>query len=150
MNEKDHFGEHNYLKFKILDAVRFEHLTAFEIAMLTNPSIPMKTPEFKLIYQKTLTTVGRLSKKYDPNLSVTNRGYSIPYLSRRWIGSEGGQKERHGRYEFRATQKGRRLLCEWLYRIELGHSDLKWTGNYFNPMIKTCGVKCDTCSECTG
>ena len=142
--------EHNRLKFKVLEAVRFDHRTAHEITILLFPTLDPVSKEFKKLNVGIVTLTGRLSKKYDPTLTLPARGYSIPYLSRRWIGSEGEQISRQGRHEYRATQKGRRLLCEWLYRIEIGHTDLKWTGRYFNPMIATCGVKCESCPECMG
>lgn len=142
--------KHNYFKFKILDAVRFDHRTVYEITRLLEPTLNPLSKEFKDKSNKVSISTGRLSKKYDPTLSMSARGYSIPYLTKRWIGSEGEQIRRHGRHEYRATQKGRRLVCEWLYRIEIGHTDLKWTGRYFNPMIATCGIKCESCPECGG
>lgn len=142
--------EHNRLKFKILEAVRFEHRTSYEITILLFPTLDPTSKEFKKLKVGIVTTNSRLSKKYNPTLTLPARGYSIPYLSSRWIESEGEQKRRHGRHEFKATQKGLRLLCEWLYRIEIGHNDLKWTGRYFNPMIATCDGKCESCPECMG
>ena len=142
--------KHNRLKFRILEAVRFEHRTIFQIVKLLGPNLDPSSKEYKDLYKHVATTAGRLSKKYDPTKTLAARGYSIPYLTKRWIGSEGEQIRRHGRHEYRATQKGRRLVCEWLYRIEIGHTDLKWTGRYFNPMIATCGIKCETCPECMG
>ena len=143
-------NKHNELKFKIIEAVRFDHRTIFQITRLLGSNLEPTSQEYKDLYKYVGTTVGRLAKKYDPTVTLTARGYSNPYLTKRWIGSEGEQIRRHGRHEYRATQKGRRLVCEWLYRIEIGHTDLKWTGRYFNPMIATCGVNCETCPECTG
>ena len=149
-NTKNKYSKHNRLKFRILEAVRFEHRTPVELTKILGPNLEPSSKEYKDLNNIVTTTVIRLSKKYDPTKSIRGRGYSIPYLSRRWIGSEGEQIRRHGRHEYRATEKGRRLVCEWLYRIEIGHTDLKWTGRYFNPMIATCGVKCETCPECMG
>ena len=143
--------KHNRLKLRIIEAARFEHRTVFEIARMLGPNLELSSKEYKDLYNHVSSSVFRLSKKYDPTRSsVAGRGYSIPYLTKRWIGSEGEQIRRRGKHEFRATQKGRRLVCEWLYRIEIGHTDLKWRGHYFNPMIATCGFKCETCLECIG
>lgn len=147
---KNKYNKHNRLKFRIFEAVRFEHRTVFELTNILGPNFEPSSKEYKDLHNLISSAVVRLSKKYDPTKSGGGRGYSIPYLTKRWIGSEGEQIRRHGRHEYRATQKGRRLVCEWLYRIEIGHTDLKWTGRYFNPMIATCGVKCETCPECMG
>lgn len=140
--------KHNELKFKILEATRFEHRTNNELTRILFPKLESPSNEFTKWKARITSTTNRLYKEYDPTKSIPARGYSKPYLYRRWIRSEGEQIRREGRHEYKCTQKGRKMVCEWLYRKELGHDDLKWRGKYFNPMLQTCGIKCDSCPEC--
>ena len=137
-------GKHNKLKYTVLSSVFTRYLTSYEISVLLFDGDDFGGSEFEAFYKKIRVTVVRYSKKFDSSKSRVNMGFSIPYLLKRWIKSRTKQKERRGMYEYRATTKGRRMVCEWNYRIRLGHTSLKWTGEYFMPRT-LCDGKCQTC-----
>ena len=141
-------SRHNRLKYQIFGPVLFSHRTAFEIAVLLYPNHDYDSHKFQRYLNNIRKGCTRCSKKYDPTVQQGYSGYSIPYLSRRSIPGKNNRKRRHGKYEYKLTNKGKRLLCEWNYRLKLGHVELKWTGEYFNPLIKICDKNCAACPEC--
>lgn len=141
-------SRHNRLKYQISGPVLHRHRTAFEIAVLLYPNHDYDTNKFRLFYSNIKWACSKCSKKYDPTGRPAYRGYSKPYLSKRSIPGKNNRKRRRGWYEYKLTPKGRRMLCEWNYRLLLGHTDLKWTGEYFNPMIRSCDKNCAACPEC--
>ena len=133
----------NKIKYAVLSTVFQRYLTIYEISVFLFEG-DLTSPEFQAFYKKIGSSVNRYSKQYDPTKEIRNRGYPVPYLSKRWIKTKTKQKKRRGTHEYRATIKGRRMVCEWNYRIRLGHTSLKWTGDYFMPR-NLCDGHCKTC-----
>jgi hypothetical protein len=138
------FNKHNKLKYHVLSSVFHRYLTSYEISVFLFDGKDFGGSEFQVFYQNIMNAVRRYSKEYDPSKDVPHRGFSVPYLTKRWIKSHTEQKERHGLYEYKTTSKGRRMVCEWRYRIRMGHTSLKWTGGYFMPRT-LCDGECKTC-----
>lgn len=138
---------HNSMKYQISGPILHIHRTVFEITVLLYPN-HYNTDEFRGYLSKVQFVCLRCSKKYDPTTWPNYRGYSTPYLSRRSIRGKNNCKRRRGQYEYKLTHKGRRMLCEWTYRLQLGHTDLKWTGEYYNPLLNICDKNCAACPEC--
>lgn len=141
-------SRHNKLKYQISGPVLHRHRTAFEITVLLYLNHDHDTDEFQRNHLNIQNACRRCSRKYDPTIHKSYGGYSKPYLSRRSIPGKNNRKRRRGLYEYKLTNKGRRMLCEWNYRLLLGHTDLKWTGEYFNPLIRSCDKNCAACPEC--
>jgi hypothetical protein len=141
---KQIIDKHNTLKYSVLSSVFDRHLTSYEISVLLFDGDDFGGPEFQAFYKKIGVALNRYSKDYDSSKDRVNKGFSVPYLSKRWIKSHTEQKERHGLYEYKATPKGRRMVCEWGYRIRMGHTSLKWIGGYFMPRT-LCDGACKTC-----
>lgn len=137
---------HNRLKHIILTLILYNHLTVHDVATLTF-NIYSNGVSFRDHYNNISVTLRRLAQKYDRTKSLTNRGYTHPYTTRRISRTVNQRNGKSHIWEYKATKKARRLVCEWNYRLELGHTDLKWRGDYFNPLIKTCGGDCEGCQD---
>ena len=134
----------NKLKYKILSTVFDSYLTSYEISLLLFDGQDFQSEGFQQFRNTVKVSLNRYSKKAEGSHKGSHHGFQVPYLSKRWIKSQSQQKERHGLYEYRTTEKGRRMVCEWNYRIRLGHTTLKWTGDYFMPRT-LCDGDCKTC-----
>ena len=137
---------HNRLKYTILTLIFDNHLSVYDVATLTYNTYS-NGASFRDHYNNISITLQRLAKKYDPTKSPSRRGYTHPYATRKISRTVNNRNVKKHIWEYKATKKGRRMVCEWAYRLQLGHTNLKWTGNYFNPLINTCGVDCGDCQD---
>lgn len=134
------------MKYTILTLIFDNHLSVYDVATLTYNTLSNGV-SFRDHYNNISITLQRLAKKYDPTKSPSRRGYTHPYATRRISRTVNNRNVKKHIWEYKATKKGRRMVCEWAYRLQLGHTDLKWCRNYFNPLIKTCGADCGDCQD---
>ena len=146
MSQRTNRLKHNILKHAILSLIFHNHLCAYDVATQTYNSYSNGV-SFQDHYRNISITLQRLAKKYDPTKSPSRRGYTHPYATRRISRTVNNRNVKKHIWEYKATKKGRRMVCEWAYRLQLGHLDLKWRGGFFNPLIKTCGGDCGDCQD---
>lgn len=135
----------NRMKYEIIKYIFSNRHTAFEIALISYQGNKKSPDEFTKHCKRISDNLVRYSKEYDPTKLLCNRGYKISPVSRRFIKSRAEQKSRHGTFEYLATAKGRRIVCECAYRLKLGHNTLKWEGQYYLPR-SMCSGNCDVCA----
>ena len=138
----------NRRKFEIIGMIFSQRYTAYEIALLLYEIIyddkDYTKSKVEKLQKQIEANLRRYSREYDGTKARCNKGYKKPLATRRWISSKVAQKERHGQYEYLATPKGRRIVCDCNYRISLGHTSLKWDGSYYLPR-SLCSGSCDIC-----
>lgn len=142
MTQNKHLG-FNELKFRILELIFNRHLSAYDVAVLTYRKYS-NGAGFRKHYNKIHTTLSRLSKKYDPTMSSRWRGYSIPYATRRQSRQKNPRQAKKDIMLFRASMKGRRMVCEWRALIKQGR-DLKWYDRSTSAQHQFCNNNCLYC-----